>query len=71
MFTNKVKMDSKTNQASILDVIMHMCKLTSNNASNVLKRILENQPELSTRCSYIRINGKGKLTPVASARTMI
>ena len=64
----KIRVDERTQQASVLDLIKMVTGLPSRNAANYFNRL---DPELSTKCRQLRINGKGRETPVADAPTCI
>ena len=63
-----IRVDKKTQQGSVIDVIRLMTGSSSGNARNILNRLPQ---ELITKCNQLRINGKGRLTPTADAPTLI
>lgn len=78
MDNSSIRVDTATKKGSIIDVIRMMLGCTSGNAHTSLRRLQEDFPELGaelgasgTSLSKIRINGKGLLTPVADAKTLI
>ena len=56
----KLRFDKKTHQVSVIDIIRQLTGLKANHASQALKRMVNEM----NMCRYIRINGKGRLTPV-------
>lgn len=62
------RVDHATKQASVLDVIMAIGEMPSKAASVYYTRL---DSALTTKCCHLRINGKGRLTPVANAKTLI
>ena len=68
-FQTAIRVDAQTQQGSILDVIRLINpNLTSGNAANTLNAMTT---WMTINHSHILINGKGKPTPVADARTLI
>lgn len=67
--TIRVDKDSKT--GSVMDTIRILLKCNSGAANTYLSRLFATAPELTTRCGRLKINGKGNLTPVADAKTLI
>jgi hypothetical protein len=68
-FQTAIRVDAQTQQGSILDVIRLINpNLSSGNAANTLKVMTT---WMTINHSHILINGKGKLTPVADARTLV
>lgn len=53
----KVRVDQKTQMASVIDVIRMVTGMPSKDASNYLKRVGDT---VATRCRQLRINGKGR-----------
>ena len=82
-----VRVDEASGKASDLDVIRLMCPgLSTHDASQMLVRLLEredatqlegsprdedNSDSIRDRISYIKINGKGRSTPVSDVKTII
>ena len=70
-----VRVDTATQQGSVLDVIRMVLGCESNSANTAFRRLKEDVPELAAEfaagCTQLRINGKGKLTPVADAKTLV
>ena len=63
-----IRVDQETQKGSVIDVIRLVTGSSSAHAGQALSRL---PPEMSARCTSLRINGKGKLTPVADALTLI
>ena len=64
-----IRVDAKSQQGSVLDVIRLVNpNLSSGNAANTFKVLTTH---MTIAHSHISINGKGKPTPVADARTLI
>jgi hypothetical protein len=64
-----IRVDAQTQQGSVLDVIRLINpKLSSGNAANTFKVMTT---WMTINYSHMLINGKGKLTPVADARTLV
>lgn len=67
---NTIRVDLASNKGSIIDVIRLVNpNLTSANATTMLKRLVDDN--LITTCDQLRINGKGKKTPCADAKTLV
>lgn len=73
-----IRVDTATQQGSVIDVIRMVLRCDSSSANTTLRRLKEDFPELGadlgglgSACSQLRINGKGKLTPVADAKTLV
>jgi hypothetical protein len=64
LVTAKIRIDKATQQASVLDVIKLITGQKSNSATKTFCR-------LTADCRQLRIDGKGKLTPVCDAKTMV
>ena len=71
LLQSKVKVDAATNKGSIIGVLKVLTGQNSSNSSNIFSRISAAHPELGTRCTQLRINGKGRETPVADAATLV
>jgi hypothetical protein len=63
----KIRIDRSTNRASVLDVIVLITGAKSKDAGITLRRL----GDMATRCRLDRINGVGKETPLADARTLV
>lgn len=67
-----IRVDTATQQGSAIDLVRMVLQCTSSNAHTALRRLQEDYPDLTaSSCSQLRINGKGRLTPVADAKTLI
>ncbi len=69
--TDGIRVDLATQKGSIYDVISVVTKATSVYAVRILSRIQKQYPENMTKCHKLRINGKGRETPVADAATLV
>jgi hypothetical protein len=63
-----IRVHKESQQGSTIDVIRLVTGLSSAHAGQALSRL---DSKLITRCDQLRINGKGKITPVADAPTLI
>lgn len=54
-----------------MDTIRMVLKCSSGTASTYLSGLFSTSPELNNQVCHIRINGTGKITPVADAKTLI
>ena len=63
-----IRVDKSTQQASVIDLIRTITGKTSTHASEMLKNL---GSDLNGRIVQLRINGKGRETPVADARTCV
>lgn len=71
-FTTNIRVDSATKTGSVIDVIRLVNpESTSGHASVLFNRLTTEDSALTTRCCQLRINGKGKPTPCADARTLV
>lgn len=70
---NTIRKDQASGKFSVIDIIKAATGFDSSNSSTYLARLCKDKPELGfdTRCSYIRINGKGRETPVADLATLV
>lgn len=66
-----VRIDHESMRASVIDVTQLVTQRDHRYAAKILKRILQGNIELGTKCPQLRINGKGRLTSVADAATLI
>ena len=64
-----IRVDTATQKGSVIDVVRMVLGCTSGNAHTSLRRLKQDFPELIL--NHVRINGKGKLTPVADAKTLM
>ena len=61
---SNIRVDKVTQQASVLDVIRLITGQNAKGASKIIERLVD---DLSSKCRQLRINGKGKKTPVCDA----
>ena len=66
-----IRVDPTTQQGSVIDVVRMVLGCTSSAANTYFARMKEEGTECAQRCAQHRINGKGKLTPVADAKTLV
>lgn len=80
-----IRVDSATQRGSAIDVVRMVLGCTASAAYSYYSRLLnedvvqnevatlscETSSNLSQRCEKVRINGKGKFTPVADAKTLV
>lgn len=66
-----IRVDTASQKGSVLDVVKMVLGCDSSNAQNSLRRLKQDFTELGGACTQLRINGKGKLTPVADAKTLV
>ena len=63
-----IRVDEDTKKGAVIDVVRWMTGLTGKLASQCAARL---PLELTSKFDHIRINGKGKITPVADASTLV
>jgi hypothetical protein len=63
-----IRIHKATQQASVIDLIRMITEKTSTHASEMLKNL---GSDLNGKIVQLRINGKGRETPVADARTCV
>ncbi len=66
-----IRVDTATKKGSVLDVVRMVLQCNSSVANTYFGKLKEEIPEFRVRCSEHRINGKGRLTPVADAKTLV
>ncbi|CAN0128060.1 unnamed protein product, partial [Ectocarpus sp. 12 AP-2014] len=71
MDTSTIRVDQDTGKGSVMDTIRMVLKCSSSTATTTLNRLRMASEELVARCDQLRINGKGKFTPVADPKTLI
>ena len=71
MEASTIRVDKDTQTGSAMDTIRMVLKCSSGTASTYLSGLFSTSPELNNHVCHIRINGKGKITPVADAKTLI
>ena len=69
--TRGIRVDKATQKGSVNDVVRCICGKTGDHPSQTLSRILGANPQISTKCAKLRIDGKGTETPVADAATLV
>lgn len=73
--SSTIRVDKDTKKGSVLDVIKLVLGCDSSNANTSLGRLVQANPDMGSgctqRCTQLKINGKGKQTPVADAKTLI
>ena len=70
-FTDGIRVDQATQKGSIYDVISVVTQKDNTHVTQTFARITRNNPELNPKCVKLRINGKGRGTPVADAATLV
>jgi hypothetical protein len=63
-----VRVDEPTQKGSVIDVVRMITGKNSGHASETIENLSD---ELTGKIGHVKINGKGKLTPVADASTLI
>lgn len=63
----QIRVDGRSKRASVIDVI----RLVTGSAANASEVLLRLDRKLTTRCEKIKIDGKGRSTPVADAATLV
>ncbi len=72
LLQSMVKVDTATNKGSVIGLLKVLTGRNSSGASTAFKRdILPKYPELGSKCAQLKINGKGNITPVADAATLV
>lgn len=66
-----IRVNTDTQQGSAIDLARMVLQCTSSNAHTTLRRLQEDYPELGNQLTWLRINGKGRLSPVADVKTLI
>lgn len=70
--TDGIRVDQATQRGSIRDVIQTVTdRRDGSHLSQVLSRILKDNPTLDPKCVRLKINNKGQPTPVADAATLV
>lgn len=70
--TTAIRVDVATNKGSVIDVIRLVHPdIESKHASTYFTRMTSENPEVAARTEQIRVNRKGKLTPVADFGTLV
>ena len=71
MEASTIRVDKDTKTGSAIDTVRMVLKCSSGTASTYLSGLFSASPELNNHICHIRMNGKGKITPVADAKTLI
>lgn len=66
-----IRVDQATQKVSVHDVVHFICQKPGNYASQTFLRLEKVYPELTPKWCKLRINGKGRETPVADAATLV
>ena len=66
-----IRVDQATQKGSVYDVITVVIGGKAAYSARVLARLQDNNPELHPKWMQLRINGKGRETPVADAATLV
>ena len=70
--TDGIRVDQATQKGSLRDVIQTLTdRRDGSHLSQILSRILKDNPSVNPKCVKLRINGKGRETPVADAATLV
>ncbi|CAM9232995.1 unnamed protein product [Pylaiella littoralis] len=71
MNNSTIRVHKRTQQGSALDVIRMVHGCNSSTANTAFSRLLDANGTLLSQCAQLRINDKGRATPVADAKTLI
>ncbi len=66
-----IRVDKATQKGSVYDVIHIVSGKQENYASQAFARIKKTNPEITPKCCRLKIDGKGHVTPVADAATLV
>ena len=66
-----VRRDIASQQGSVRDVVQIITEQPNTQLGKTVERLFEAHPELMARCHQLKINGKGRETPVADAGTLL
>ncbi len=69
--TNGIRVDQATQKGSVYDVIHVVSGRPANYASQAFSRLEKAHPELTPKWCRLKIDGKGHVTPVADAATLV
>lgn len=69
--TDGIRVDQATKQGSVYDVIQLVTQGDPRYSARVLARLNEHHPDLHPKWMKLKINGKGRETPVADAATLV
>ncbi len=71
LLQSKVKVDTATNKGSVIGLLEVLTGQTRSNCHNIFQRLTTTNPEVSTKCRRLKINGRGYEEPVADAATLV
>ncbi|CAM9902390.1 unnamed protein product [Pylaiella littoralis] len=71
MENSSIRVDTITKKGSVIDTIRMVLGCTSSAANTNLSNLKTRFSDLGNQIAQLRINGKGKLTPVADAKTLV
>jgi len=66
-----IRVDKATQKGSVHDVIKLVSKRTSKHTTQSFARLVAQHPEIHPKCVTLKIDGKGHVTPVADAATLV
>ena len=69
--TDGIRVDQATQKGSVYDVISVVTQKGNTHVTQTFSRVTKSHPELNTKWVKLRINGKGRETPVADAATLV
>ena len=69
--TDGIRVDRATQKGSVYDVISMVTQRDNTHVTQALARITKSNAEFNPKCVKLRINGKGRETPVADAATLV
>ena len=69
--TQGIRVDQATQKGSVYDVISIITDKGNTHVTQTFSRITKSRDEFNTKCVKLKINGKGKATPVADATTLV
>ena len=71
MEASTIRVDNTTKKGSAIDTVRMVLECDSSKANTALSRLNNSDASRRTQLTQLRINGKGKITPVADAKTLI
>ena len=69
--TDGIRVDQAAQKGSVYDVISLVTNKTNTHVTQTFSRITNSQHEFNIKCVELKINGKGRETPVTDAATLI
>ncbi len=69
--TNGIRVDQATQKGSVYDVVSVVTHKDNTHVTQTFSCITNNHPELNTKWVKLKINNKGRSTPVADAATLV